>query len=119
MNSIQTAINFLQEKWYLVLIIIGMSLWNFVSRETDKEMQSRKCEYCLSVIDLKALTCKNCGKDQKNQNPKSISEEKLERFAAYNASYNTKDIWGFGKNKVAYVGLFVLLISLLVILSID
>ena len=119
MNSIQTSINFLQEKWYLVLIIIGMSLWNFVSRETDKEIQSRKCEYCLSVINLKALTCKNCGKDQKNQNPNGISEEKLERIASYNASYKTKDIWGFGKNKVTYVVIFIVLIALLVLFSID
>ena len=115
MNSIQTTINFLQGKWYLALIIIGFSLWNFVGRETDKEMQNRKCEYCLSVIDLKALACKNCGKDQKNQNAKSILEEKLGRAA----SRDTKDIWGFGKNKVAYVALFVVLIALLVIFSVD
>ena len=115
MNSIQTAINFLQEKWYLALIIIGLSLWNFVRHETDKEMQNRKCEYFLSVIDLKALTFKNCGKDQKNQNPKSILEEKLERIA----SHDTKDIWGFGKNRAAYVGLFVVLVVLLGLFSVD
>ena len=44
-----------------------------------------------------------------------ILEEKLERAA----SYDTKEIWGFGKNKVAYVALFIVLIALLVIFSVD
>lgn len=111
MSSIQTAIDFLQDKWYLVLIILGMSLWRFVSRETDKEMKSRKCEFCLSVIDLKSLTCKNCGKDQKNLNPKNIVEEKLDRAT----TQNTKDVWGLGKNKIAYIVIFIVVIALIVL----
>ena len=115
MNSIDTVIEFLREKWYLVLIVFIGAIWNFASRETNKESQSRRCEFCLSAIDLKATTCKHCGKDQKNENPKSILEENVER-ALTQPSTKT---WSMQKNKGAFSALFIVLVLLVILFTID
>lgn len=115
MNSIDSVLQFLSEKWYLVLIILVVTLWNFIGRETDKDSKSRKCEFCLSAIDLKATTCKHCGKDQKNENPKSILEENVER-ALTQPSTKT---WSLQKNKGAFSALFIVLVLLVILFTID
>ena len=111
MNSIETVFSFLQEKWYVVIAVIAIVIWNFVSREVDKETKSRKCEHCLSIIDLKARTCKNCGKDQEIQNPKSLSEENLERAT----SYDLKSAWSMKKNMIPFLVILLVVVIFIVL----